>query len=122
MLHERHTINDHFNQIGVNLSETIPNFAPISAINGYRARLDNHTVHNLVRLDPGVKLVEHDYHFMIHHNETFQYDHTSSHDTRSPIKGLSREKVVADKLWWRKHIIIYFELCSSVARFSLAAC
>jgi hypothetical protein len=35
-------------------------FYPIDTLGGYRARLDSHTIHELVRFDPGVKLVEHD--------------------------------------------------------------
>jgi hypothetical protein len=60
MLHEGHTLEVHFERIGMDLSNSSDIFAPIETINGYRARLNEHTVHNLVRYDPGVKLVEHD--------------------------------------------------------------
>ena len=35
-------------------------FWPIDILGGYRARLNLHSVHELIRHDPGVKLVEHD--------------------------------------------------------------
>lgn len=35
-------------------------FWPIETLNGYRARLDDYTLHELVRYDPGVESVEHD--------------------------------------------------------------
>lgn len=35
-------------------------FWPIDTLNGYRARLDDYTLHELVRYDPGVESVEHD--------------------------------------------------------------
>jgi hypothetical protein len=60
LLQDNHTLNDHFNFIGMNLEQTAPMFHWIRSINGYRAKLDRDTVHNLIRHDPGVLSVEED--------------------------------------------------------------
>lgn len=43
-------------------------FSPLQVLGGYRAQLDNITVHELVRCDPGVKFVEHSIH--VYRNES----------------------------------------------------
>lgn len=60
MLYDDYMIAAHFEHIGMNLSETASLFPPIESINSYRARLDEKIVHQLIRHDPGVKLVQHD--------------------------------------------------------------
>lgn len=56
--HEGHDLDKHFAHIGKSLGDGeglhIHNWLP-----GYRATLDDHTVHELVRRDPGVKLGMH---------------------------------------------------------------
>ena len=60
MLRPGHTTTDHFKHIGQNLSETADDFGRIDSINGYRVQIDPHTMHNIIRNDPGVLLVEQD--------------------------------------------------------------
>lgn len=59
-LRDGHTIDSHFARIGRDLSRDAHMFWPIDTLNGYRARLDDYTLHELVRYDPGVESVEHD--------------------------------------------------------------
>jgi hypothetical protein len=60
-LQEGHTLDAHFDNIGVDLSRTATMFYPMRALNSYHARIDNHTIHELVRYDPGVESVCQDY-------------------------------------------------------------
>lgn len=59
MLQKGETLDTHFERIGKNLSDTDNTFFHLHVLNGYVAHLDQDTVHNLVRYDPGVKFVEH---------------------------------------------------------------
>lgn len=54
-LRDGHTIDSHFARIGRDLSRDAHMFWPIETLNGYRARLDDYTLHELVRYDPGVE-------------------------------------------------------------------
>ena len=60
-LQEGHTLEAHFETIGADLSQNATLFYPLTALNSYRARLDPYTVHELVRHDPGVISVMHDF-------------------------------------------------------------
>lgn len=60
-LHANHTIESHFQFIGKDLASEAEKFHPIKYINAYTVRLDSYTIHNLIRSDPGVKLVEHNH-------------------------------------------------------------
>lgn len=60
VLHKNSTYEDHFNFIGVNLSESASLFKKIASINGYRAKLDLDLVQRIIRCDPNVRYVEHD--------------------------------------------------------------
>lgn len=100
MLYDGCTINDHFNQTGVDLSKTALLFAPITTINGYRARLDNHTLHEIVRFDPNVKLVEHNYRVISQLKNDTLFDASQQLNKRAatPRDGIE------DKIWWREYI------------------
>jgi hypothetical protein len=60
-LQEGHTLEAHFETIGADLSQNTTLFYSMAALNSYHARLDPYTVHELVRHDPGVVSVLHDY-------------------------------------------------------------
>jgi len=60
VLHKNYTLQDHFDFIGTNLETSRYVFHKISSINGYRARLEETTLHDIIRHDPGVLFVEHD--------------------------------------------------------------
>lgn len=60
-LQEGYSIEDHFETIDLDLSQNTTTFYPMIALNSYRARLDSYIIHRLVRYDPGVVSVLHDY-------------------------------------------------------------
>lgn len=60
-LQEGYTLEAHFEAIGTDLSQNASLFYPMAALNSYHARLDPSTVHELIRYDPGVVSVLHDY-------------------------------------------------------------
>jgi len=56
---EDHTLELHNAYVGYNLSSSFSSdFHFLPWLPGYTARLDNHTIHELVRRDPGVSFVE----------------------------------------------------------------
>ncbi|PVH93138.1 hypothetical protein DM02DRAFT_249177 [Periconia macrospinosa] len=60
-LHDHHTLQAHFKHIGVNLSESnLGRFEYHEGLNFYVVRIDERTMHELIRYDPGVKYVQHD--------------------------------------------------------------
>jgi hypothetical protein len=59
LFHQDYTLEEHFEHIGQNLSETAEHFHAFANINGYRARLPYDVLHDRIRLDPGVEIVEH---------------------------------------------------------------
>jgi hypothetical protein len=59
LFRETYTLEEHFAFIGQNLSESARCFDHIRLINAYHVYLDNYTLHEIVRRDPGVELVEH---------------------------------------------------------------
>jgi len=61
LLQPNHTIAAHFEVIGIDLENDQNSgfFHRLDTINGYFAKLDSHTVHDLIRFDPGVRIVEH---------------------------------------------------------------
>jgi hypothetical protein len=60
-LHANHTLEAHFEHIGLSTSLRIRerNFASLGIINAYAAQLNDTQVHDLIRRDPGVKYVRH---------------------------------------------------------------
>ncbi|KAL9097031.1 MAG: hypothetical protein Q9165_000995 [Trypethelium subeluteriae] len=58
-----HTLDNHFKVIGLDLSKECEIFRHMPRYNAYHARLNEETVHNLIRYDPGVDYVEHN-HFL----------------------------------------------------------
>lgn len=60
MFADDHSLQDHYTNTGVNISAEAESFSWFRHLNGYRAVIKNTTlVHELVRKDPGVLLVEH---------------------------------------------------------------
>lgn len=59
-LRETASLESHFEWIGMDLSMTRPMFRTLRAVNAYRADLSDDLVHNLIRFDPGVSVVEPD--------------------------------------------------------------
>lgn len=125
MLHDGHTVDTHFAQIGIDLSKTASFYFPLATINSYRAKLDNDTVHLLVRYDPGVKLVLHDG----VSGKFGSNDFTSPNDTNSSEEDASEQafrraldanyqtyvpwgqSVGTPENYWRKHFHIVHDLC-----------
>ncbi|KAF5231899.1 hypothetical protein FAUST_9035 [Fusarium austroamericanum] len=60
VLHQGHTLKQHFDQIGRDLATNATLFYPIDSINGYRAKLPHDLLHDHIRFDPGVEFVEQD--------------------------------------------------------------
>jgi hypothetical protein len=59
-LHENHTLEDHHENIGLNVSEVSETFNFMDLINTYHCRLSNSSIlPDLIRHDLGVKVVEH---------------------------------------------------------------
>ena len=54
LLREGYTYPQHFEFIGMHLAQNASMYHELTSINGYRARLDEYTVHELIRYDPGV--------------------------------------------------------------------
>ncbi|KAM0389414.1 hypothetical protein ACHAQC_008723 [Fusarium culmorum] len=60
VLHQGHTLRQHFDQIGRDLATNATLFYPIDSINGYRAKRPHDLLHNHIRFDPDVEFVEQD--------------------------------------------------------------
>ncbi|KAM0547808.1 hypothetical protein ACHAPJ_010270 [Fusarium lateritium] len=63
-LHKNHTIEDHYANIGVNISDVALEFTHMAPLNLYQFQLEGENstlIHELIRRDPGVKRVGHDY-------------------------------------------------------------
>jgi hypothetical protein len=60
LLRDGYTLEQHFEFLGQNLSETARDFRYFRSFNSYHAVLDSEFLHERVRSDPGVYLVEHD--------------------------------------------------------------
>ena len=61
VLHDGYTLQEHFNYISSNLSETSQRFYHLDIFNSYHALLDAPFVHNVIRNDQGVNYVEHEH-------------------------------------------------------------
>jgi hypothetical protein len=113
-LHRNHTFEAHFDFIGLNLSETASSFIPIEIVNSYIAVLDNHTVHDLIRHDPGVRYVEHD---AWHHTPEPEI-HAPSYNYTPPQAIISRrwsETVFNAAPWWVAMLTVANKLTSGSA-------
>jgi hypothetical protein len=111
-LHRNHTLEAHFDFIGLNLSETASSFIPLKTIKSYIAVLDNHTVHGLIRHDPGVRYVEHDAWHQIPEPEI----HGPSYNYTAPQAELSRrwtETTFNDAPWWVAMLTVANKLTSN---------
>ncbi|KAG4280523.1 hypothetical protein FPRO06_11856 [Fusarium proliferatum] len=90
-LHDNHTIEDHYVNIGVSISDVASEFNYLAPLNLYYFQLEaqNSTlIHELIRRDPGIKRVGHDYYGEteidpIHHNPD-GYDHGGS-SSKQPV-------------------------------------
>lgn len=56
-LHDHYSITDHFDFLGLNLSESTAAFYYMQHFHGYTISVDKHTMHDLIRYDPGIKYV-----------------------------------------------------------------
>lgn len=99
----------------MNLEQSASMFYPIHTLGGYRARLSSHTIHELVRFDPGVKVVEHD----AYGEPIIEYESGESHEsTRPASNALQRrwEKTVhSGATWWSVMISAASKLSLPVA-------
>lgn len=57
--HDNHTLQDHFDYLGQNLSETANRFRDMPGFGGYALEIDSYTLHEQIRYDPGVSRVTH---------------------------------------------------------------
>jgi len=60
-LRDNHTLKDHFENIGLNISEVAEMFRSWDLINSYRCRINPKIMHDVIRHDPGVEHVEHNH-------------------------------------------------------------
>ncbi|KAL9105418.1 MAG: hypothetical protein Q9227_009411 [Pyrenula ochraceoflavens] len=56
-LHDNTTLGTHWESLGLNLSQTGTNFSHYQHLHGYKIRLRENSLHELVNSDPGVKYV-----------------------------------------------------------------
>ncbi|KAM6509344.1 hypothetical protein FSOLCH5_012345 [Fusarium solani] len=64
VLHDNHTIDDHLTNTGLNLTERAISFNPFNIINAYHLSVqeeDSAFIHDIIRHDPGVAYVHHNY-------------------------------------------------------------
>ncbi|KAI8656100.1 Peptidase-S8 domain-containing protein [Fusarium keratoplasticum] len=64
MLHDNHTIDDHITNTGLNLTERVISFNPFNVINAYHLSVREEYsafIHEIIRHDPGVAYVHHNY-------------------------------------------------------------
>jgi hypothetical protein len=116
-LYPNHTLEAHFDFIHLNLSQTASSFIPLPITNSYIAVLDNHTVHDLVRHDPGVRYIEHDCWLEI----TAPEEHGPSYNYTAPQVGLSRrwsETRVSAAPWYVSMLTVAKKLPSPWTYFS----
>ena len=58
-LHKSHTLEAHFELIGMNLSESVAEFEFMPTLKLYYIKTDNHSImHDMIRYDPGVLGIE----------------------------------------------------------------
>ncbi|KAF2231438.1 subtilisin-like protein [Viridothelium virens] len=95
-----YTFDQHWTKIGMNLSQTDPDFVDLSNMNGYAAKIDNSTLHDVIRHDPGVANVEHD-HWV---QANFDTDHGF---TKGSVKQRGKRwiKEVMQNLNWPAYMI-----------------
>ncbi|KAF5963534.1 subtilisin-like protease III [Fusarium bulbicola] len=87
-LHDNHTIEDHYANIGVNISDVASDFKYLAPLNIYYFQLEAQNltlIHELIRRDPGIKRVGHDYYGKteidpIHHHPDGPDNDEPSHD------------------------------------------
>lgn len=85
-------------------------FYPLEVLGGYRARLDDYTVHNLVRFDPGVEHVEHSYYGEhIGHCDQENSLEPSVYTPPSEKNGISRRKISTG---WTKRIEVIDDMAT----------
>ncbi|KAF2428963.1 subtilisin-like protein [Tothia fuscella] len=60
-LHSHYQLDSHLEHISRNTSVDVSTISPISAINGYHARLSDEVLYDIVQRDPGVKYIQQDY-------------------------------------------------------------
>lgn len=90
-LHDDHTLDNHFEHIGMDLSNGTDVFHSLEVLHSYRATLTEEFVHNIIRYDPGVHSVTRG--SFIDDEEALDQDHEDEH-VKQPAgkpegKGLS---------------------------------
>lgn len=60
-LYNNYTLEEHFTFIGKDLSQSSKKFFSLPGIDAYLADIDEYTLHELIRYDPGVRRVDHDH-------------------------------------------------------------
>jgi hypothetical protein len=105
-LRDGHTLEDHFENIGLNISKVAQMFSPMELINSYRCRIDSNIMHDLIRHDPGVQHVEHNHsvdfdgaHGYSEPTEMEMLVAASSHSRREDLDGKSGSGPMAYGLW-----------------------
>ena len=66
-LHDKHTLADHFEAIGEDLTQTAQYFHYLETINTYTVKIPHEVLHNRIRIDPGILRVSHDRYFVADH-------------------------------------------------------
>lgn len=87
-LKEGYTLEQHSLKIGKNVTQ-FPGFFELQALHGYVAQIDNDTLNNLVRLDPGVEQVKHDQ--LVDVSRSLAVDHGPGEDM-PPLNSTAHEK------------------------------
>ncbi|KUJ08215.1 subtilisin-like protein [Mollisia scopiformis] len=86
LLHPDYTLSQHYNFIGVNMSQQSSMFHYLDTINAYGVRASPELVHELIRHDNGVLYIQQNFHL----NASLGIDGGSPITTNFPGKGKSR--------------------------------
>ncbi|QPC59004.1 hypothetical protein HYE67_001235 [Fusarium culmorum] len=94
VLHQGHTLRQHFDQIGRDLATNATLFYPIDSINGYRAKRPHDLLHNHIRFDPDVEFVEQDQTISL-------INPVAAGEDKVPESDLAEEKPgFHSSMWW----------------------
>ncbi|KAF2236870.1 subtilisin-like protein [Viridothelium virens] len=97
-LTQGYTLQQHYGFCGVNLSQTCPGFKAFPSLRSYRAQLDNNTLH-VVRTDPGVEYIEHE--FYISETDSTNDKDDETYSSHSPVTHTKRrnDAVIREAHW-----------------------
>lgn len=96
-LHADYSLSKHFEFIGRNLSDDaqVNHFQFMRNFNSYGVRVDEDTLHNLIRYDPGVRAVSHN---KVFNPEIWYLQHGERNETAPP------EHLLAKRSWPDWHV------------------